>query len=214
MKTKLEVVSGFLGSGKTSFINAYLNTDVCLNKDILIILLERGITNIKSDLKHIKVMYIEESEKLKVLLLKEIKKKEYSKVIIEFNGTDNLRLIGDIFKDKELRKKINFYGSYFVGNSKNLKVYLKNLGEIIIPFIQSSKLIVLNNFSLLDINEQKDLIKYIEEINPNSPIILSKFLDTLDSEIKLSKYFKESIAIKRLKSLIYKEGGKLDDKMG
>ncbi|MBE6053295.1 MAG: hypothetical protein E7212_05175 [Clostridium sartagoforme] len=206
MKTKLEVVSGFLGSGKTSFINAYLNTDVCLNKDILIILLERGITNIKSDLKHIKVMYIEESEKLKVLLLKEIKKKEYSKVIIEFNGTDNLRLIGDIFKDKELRKKINFYGSYFVGNSKNLKVYLKNLGEIIIPFIQSSKLIVLNNFSLLDINEQKDLIKYIEEINPNSPIISSKFLDTLDSEIKLSKYFKESIAIKRLKSLIYKEG--------
>ena len=206
MKTKLEVVSGFLGSGKTSFINAYLNTEQCFNKDILIILLERGLTSIKSDFKNIKVIYIEESEKLKELLLKEIRGKEYSKIIIEFNGTDNLSIIGDVFKDKELRKKVNFYGSYFVGNSKNLKVYIKNLGEIIIPFIQSSKLMVLNNFSVLDINGQKDLIKYIEDINPNSPIIISRFLDTLDSEIKSSKYFKEGITIKKLKSLIYKEG--------
>lgn len=28
MKSKLEIITGFLGSGKTSFINSYLNTEI------------------------------------------------------------------------------------------------------------------------------------------------------------------------------------------
>lgn len=205
MKAKLEVVSGFLGSGKTSFINAYLNTEVCFEKEILIILLEKGIGSIRSDLKNVKVIYIEDIEKLKDQLLKEVIEKEYSKVIIEFNGTSSLNLIGKIFKDKLVRKKISFYGNYYIGDSKNLKIYLKNLGEIIIPFIQSSKLIILNNLSLLQMKEQKELIKSIEDINLTAPIILSQSLSTLDTEMKLSKYFREDTSIKKLKSLIYKK---------
>ncbi|MGV2644559.1 cobalamin biosynthesis protein, partial [Clostridium perfringens] len=42
MKCKLEVVSGFLGSGKTSFISSYLTTDICKDENILVILLEKG----------------------------------------------------------------------------------------------------------------------------------------------------------------------------
>ena len=205
MKAKLEVVSGFLGSGKTSFINAYLNTEVCFEKEILIILLEKGIGSIRSDLKNVKVIYLEDIEKLKDQLLKELIEKEYSKVIIEFNGTSSLNIIGEILCDKLVRKKINFYGSYYIGDSKNIKIYLKNLGEIIIPFIQSSKLIILNNLSLLKIKEQKELIKSIEDINLTAPIILSQSLSTLDTEMKLSKYFREDTSIKKLKSLIYKK---------
>lgn len=205
MKVKFEIVSGFLNSGKTSFINAYLNTESCLGKEILIILLEEGVKAIRRDLKNIKVIYLEDIDKLKELLLKEIIKKEYSRVIIEFNGTMNLSAISKVLQDIEIRKKFNFYGNYYIGDSKNLKVYLKNLGEIIIPFIQSSKLIILNNYSLLSLDNQKDLIKFIENINTTAPILISKSLDNLEEDIKLSKYFKEGTAIKKIKAMIYKK---------
>lgn len=205
MKVKFEIVSGFLNSGKTSFINAYLNTEICLERDILIILLEEGVKSIRRDFKNIKVIYLEDIDGLKDLLLKEIIKKEYSRVIIEFNGTMNLSVIGKVFQDIEIRKRFNFYGNYYIGDSRNLKVYLKNLGEIIIPFIQSSKLIILNNLSVLSLNKQKDLIKSIENINSTAPILISSSLDTLEEDIKLSKYFKEGTAIKKIKSMIYKK---------
>ena len=205
MKTKIEIVSGFLGSGKTSFINAYLNTEICLDKEILIILLEEGMKSIKSNIKNIKVMYLENIDTLKDLLLKEIDKKQYSKVIIEFNGTISLATIGKVFGDKEIRKKFDFYGNYYIGDSKNFKVYLKNLGEVILPFIQSSKLIILNNSSLLSSNQEKELIKIIEDINKTAPIILSKSLDILEEELKVSKYFKEGTSIRKIKSMIYKK---------
>ena len=205
MKVKFEIVSGFLNAGKTSIINAYLNTESCLGKEILIILLEEGVKAIRRDLKNIKVIYLEDIDKLKELLLKEIIKKEYSRVIIEFNGTMNLSAISKVLQDIEIRKKFNFYGNYYIGDSKNLKVYLKNLGEIIIPFIQSSKLIILNNYSLLSLDNQKDLIKFIENINTTAPILISKSLDNLEEDIKLSKYFKEGTAIKKIKAMIYKK---------
>ena len=202
MKVKLEIVSGFLGSGKSSFINAYLNTEVCLKKEILIILLENGVTPIRSGLENIKEIYIEDIDNLKKTLLKETIKKNYSKVIIEFNGTSNLGIIGEIFKDKEIRKNINFYGSYYIGDGKNLKIYLKNLGEVIIPFIQSSKLIILNNIVALSKKDQKELINYIENINITAPILVSKSLESLEEEMKESKYFKEGVSIEKIKSLL------------
>jgi G3E family GTPase len=213
MKAKLEIVSGFLGAGKTSFINSYLNTDLCIEKEILIILLEKGISDIRRDLGNIKIVYLEDINKLKEVLIKEIKDNKYSRVIIEFNGTLNLSIIGELFKDKEIRKKIRFYGSYYVGNSRNLGIYLKNLGEIIIPFIQSSKLIILNNLSLLDEIKQKELIKDMKEINTVAPIILFDDISNFDLDIRSSRYFKEEEIIKRVKALLAKRR-RLYDKMG
>jgi len=205
MKVKLEIVSGFLGAGKTSFINSYLNTDLCIEKETLIILLEKGISDIRRDLQNIKIIYLEEINKLKKILLKEINENKYSRVIIEFNGTLNLSIIGEIFKDKEIRKKISFYGSYYVGDSRNLDIYLKNLGEIIIPFIQSSKLIILNNLSLSDEIKQKELIKDIKDINTVAPIILFYDISNFDFDIRSSRYFKKEKIIKKFKALLVKK---------
>ena len=204
MKTKLEIVTGFLGSGKTSFINSYLDTDICLEENILIVLLEKGVQDIREDLKHIKVIYLESIENLKDILLKEAKNAEYSKIIVEFNGTTDLSLIGEVFKDKEVKKRIDFYGNYYIGDCKNLLVYLKNISEIIIPFIQSSKLIILNNLDNLESNKQKELLNNIENINQTAPILCVKSLITVE-DLKLSKYFRKSILLKKIKKLLYKK---------
>ena len=205
MKVKLEIVSGFLGAGKTSFIISYLNTDFCIRKEILIILLEKGISDIRRDFGNIKSVYLEDGSKLKEVLLKEIKNNKYSRVIIEFNGTLNLSIIGEIFKDKEIRKKFSFYGSYYVGDSRSLGIYLKNLGEIIIPFIQSSKLIILNNLSSLDELKQEELIKDVKDINITAPIIFFNDVSNFDLGIRSSRYFKEEELIKKVKAILVKK---------
>lgn len=202
MKVKLEIVSGFLESGKTSFINSYLISESCYKEDILVILLERGNCNIREDLSNIKVVYLEEVEKLKEVIIKELRNKIYYKIIIEFNGTSNLKLISNLLSCKELKRKMNFYGLYFVGNSVTLMSYIKNLGEILIPYIKSSKLIILNNISLLKEKEINNLITNIEDINPIAPIILSKRINLLENEIRESKYFKDNKVIKKIKNFL------------
>ena len=214
MRIKLEIVSGFLGAGKTSFINSYLETELCLEKEILVIVLEKGITNIKNSFVNIEIIYLEDSKDLKKTLIGKINEKKYHKVIVEFNGTDRLSLIGDLFKDKLIKKNFVFYGNYYIGDSRNLVIYLKNLGEIIIPFIQSSKLIILNNLGLLENDEKDKILKEIEIINQTSPIILSNSLSNLSFDLKKSKYFKENQILNRIKVLFSKSEVYLDDKMG
>lgn len=207
MRTKLEIVSGFLGAGKTSFINSYLETELCLEKEILVIVLEKGITNIKKSFVNIETIYLEDSKDLKKTLISKINEKKYHKVIVEFNGTEKLNLIGDLFKDKLIKKNFVFYGNYYIGDSSNLIIYLKNLGEIIIPFIQSSKLIVLNNLDLLKEDEKTKIIEEIEIVNQTSPIILSNSISNLSFDLKNSKYFKEEDILKKIKMLFDKQEG-------
>lgn len=204
MKTKLEVVTGFLGSGKTIFINKYINTEVCKDKNILIILLENGVTKIETKNRRVNTIYLEEASKLEDILEEKFEKNYYDKVIIEFNGTMNLKLIGDIFKNRKIRGKYIFYGSIFVGEGNSLNNYLMNLSEIIVPFIQSSKLILLNNMSLIN-NNNRSLISIIENININAPLIISNSINDLEKDLKASKYFKENKVSKKLKALIYKK---------
>lgn len=205
MKCKLEIVSGFLGSGKTSFINSYLTTEICSKEEILVVLLERGSTNIEKSLKNVKIVYLNNCNNLESILLDEIKYKKYNRIIIEFNGTYNLNIIADLIKDKRIKESISFYGNYYIGEASNLEVYLKNMGELIIPFIQSSKIIVLNNLNSIDKEKRESLIKIIESINLTAPIICSLSINNLEEDLKSSSYFKENILTRGIKTLLNKE---------
>ena len=204
MRAKLEIVTGFLGSGKSLFINEYIKTDLCKDKKILVILLEDGISKINKD-KNIKIKYLKTIDDLREYLINE--KEYFEKVIIEFNGTMDLKNLGEALNDKSIRKRYNFYGSIFVGDSSTLYYYLMNLGELIIPFIQDSKIIILNNMKL---NKSENLIDMIENINLNSPIVKSNYIENLEQDLKSNKYFKEDKIIKMIKSkreLIYGKMG-------
>lgn len=206
MKCKLEVVSGFLGSGKTSFINSYLKTEVCSKQEILVVLLERGSTNIEKGFRNVKIIYLNNCNNIESVLLDEIKYKNYNRIIIEFNGTYSLDVIANLIKNKKIKEKINFYGNYYIGESSNLEVYLKNMGELIIPFVQSSKIIVLNNLNSINEEKRKSLVNILESINLTAPIICSLSINNLEEDLKSSSYFKESILTRRIKTLLNKEG--------
>ena len=204
MRTKLEIVTGFLGSGKSIFINEYIKTDLCKNKKMLVILLEDGLSKIHEN-ENIKIKYLKTIEDLREYLISE--KEYFEKIIIEFNGTMDLKELGEALNEKSIRKKYNFYGSIFVGEGSTLYYYLMNLGELIIPFIQDSKIIILNNMKL---NKNENLTNMIESLNLNSPIVKSDYIGNLEENLKNNRYFKEDKIIKIIKSkreLIYGKMG-------
>ncbi|MGL5379695.1 GTP-binding protein [Clostridium sp.] len=193
MKSKLEIVTGFLGAGKTAFINSYLKTEGCNDEKILIIQLEEGNREIEGSLDLIKVIKLKEITEVKNLLKNNLSKESYDRVIIEFNGTLKLEDIRDLLVDNEVKKLVRFYGSYYIGEGENLKLYIVNMGEILIPFIQGSKLLIVNNFDILDNKKKEELRKLLEEVNLTSPIIYSKNIGVLERELRESKYFKRGL---------------------
>lgn len=190
MKSKLELITGFLGAGKTAFINSYLKTDVCENEKILIIQLEEGNRYVEANVDLVRVIKLKEVKEVKACIKESLSNEDYNRVIIEFNGTLKLEDIKGLLLDTEIKKMLSFYGSYFIGEGESLKLYISNMGEILIPFIQGSKLIIVNNFNILDNKKKVELKKLLETVNVTSPIIYSKNIGLLEDELKKSKYFK------------------------
>ena len=205
MKTKVELVTGFLESGKTTFINGYLKTDLCKNNKNLVVVFEKG--NKKIENLNFEVLYLKEIKELENII-KKLEKEKVKKIIIEYNGTESLEKISDFINSKKFKESFQFYGNYFICNSKNIENYIRNLGEIIVPFIQTSKLIILNNIENLQEEELKRNIKILKEINITAPIVLSKNLSNLEGDLQKSRFFKVSKVEKLLSKL--REGNKND----
>lgn len=207
MKTKIELVTGFLESGKTTFINEYLNTDICKDNKITVVAFEKGNKNIKNN--NGEILYLKEVLELEDVIENSMIKK-IDKIVIEYNGTESLEKINEIIDSKTFKKNCEFYGNYFVCNSKNIESYIKNLGELIIPFIQTSKLIVLNNTCEIEKEKLEKTIKILNEVNLTAPIVLSKDMNNLKEDLKNSRFFKENKVEKLLRKL--KEASK-DDRL-
>lgn len=198
MKIKVELVTGFLESGKTAFINGYLNTDLCKNNETLVVAFENG--NRKIENPDCKVLYLRKIKDLENIT-NIIAREKVKKIIIEYNGTESLEKISDFMNSKEFKNNFNFYGNYFICNSKNIENYIKNLGEIIIPFIQTSKIIILNNIEELEKAELEKTIKILKEVNITAPIVASKNLSSLQEDLEKNRFFKISKVEKLLNKL-------------
>ncbi|WP_300380986.1 GTP-binding protein [Clostridium sp.] len=198
MKSKVELVTGFLESGKTTFINGYLNTDICKYNKTIVITFEKGNREIENP--NCDVLYLKEIKDLENVI-KRTRRGKVRKIIIEYNGTESLDKINELINSKIFKSNFQFYGNYFICNSKNIENYIKNLSEIIIPFIQTSKLIILNNIEHLQEEELERNIKILKEINLTAPIVLSKNLNTLQEDLLKNRFFKISKIEKILNKL-------------
>lgn len=109
MKTKVDIVSGFLDSGKTTFINGMLENKELLGERIVIIQCESGETEIHCELIKDKKVFIKNLDKDKLItqeLIDTILDKYYpNRIIIEHNGMSKLEILVNIFEDRQIRKK-------------------------------------------------------------------------------------------------------------
>lgn len=174
MKIDIEIVTGFLGSGKTSFINSLLSESQVEGENVLIFQLERGISRIShsSDVNYpVKLVQIDEVSELNESMIYSIRKYNPNRIIIEYNGTANLKELIDILNKKVYRKCSKISTIFFVTNGKKIKQHVENVGNFIVPFIKSSNMIVVNNIE----NCNKDIleagVKRLKQLNPKAYIL-------------------------------------------
>ncbi|MDR3597666.1 permease [Clostridium sp.] len=178
MNIKVEIVLGFLGSGKTNFINSMLKSDELQNETIVIIQNEFGKCEIRSDFnnskRNNKIIAIKNdgNDNITANYIKQIIC-EYSpdRIFIEVNGMENSNAIINIFNDKNIKKLCGIDDIITVIDVKNFSILFRNMKGMLVPHIFNSNTIVLNNVSKLNKKEFRNIQKEIRNINETAHLL-------------------------------------------
>jgi len=187
--TKIDIVSGFLGAGKTTFIKRVL--EIVKNEKTVLIENEFGEVGIDGGFLEDSGIEIKEMNSGCICCslvgdftssLKEILEKyEPQRVIIEPSGVGKL---SDVMKAVELvesKLKIEPGKSVTVVDASKCKMYAKNFGEFFNNQIQYADIIVLSRTDIADEKKQAKAVEIVREINPTAKIITTP-LKQLDNE--------------------------------
>lgn len=173
-KSDVEIITGFLGSGKTTFINSFL--DVTLDeRETLIIQFENGKEGINEKLKNRSNLIIKKFNSMEELDSERFKRliKFYKpiRIIIESNGIGNINILLQFIEQKELKPYLRRGGISTILDCVTLNMFLKNLSSIVLPNIYAADLIVLNNTSKVSDDTLEEHINKLEELNLHAHIV-------------------------------------------
>lgn len=171
MKTKIEIILGFLESGKTNFINSMIKNCDLQNETIVVIQDEFGQSKIKNE-------FINSNENMNIINIEntsneEINEKYINKILeiysphrifIEVNGMKNSNSIINMFNNKNLRKLCRIDDIVTLVDTKKFFIYFRNMKSMLSTQIYNSKTIILNNINNIN---KKRLLKYSESNKKN-----------------------------------------------
>jgi len=199
MKIHIEIVTGFLGAGKTSFINSLLSETQVEGEKVLIFQLEDGVKKLEqiSNVSYsVKIKEIDEVKALKEKMIFSINEYNPNRIIIEYNGTSNLKELFDILDEKIYKECCKVTTVFFVADGKSLNEYIDNIGGFIIPFIQSANMIIVNNLEYINKKVMEEEFEKVRNINPKAYVLKVNNKYVLKSALRESKvldngYFKK-----------------------
>lgn len=199
MKIHIEIVTGFLGAGKTSFINSLLSESQVEGEKVLIFQMEQGEKEIVQSFNtnnYLNVKKIDDIKSLKDQMIYSIREYSPNRIIIEYNGTSNLGELFDMLNEKIYRECCKVTTIFFVADGRNLSKYIDNVGGFIIPFIQFSNMIIVNNIDYCNKKFLEEGFKKVRDINPRAYILKVNNKYILKSALRESKvldngYFKK-----------------------
>ena len=201
--TKIDVVSGFLGAGKTTFIKRLVENGKDKGRTIII---ENEFGEIGIDGGFLKNSGIEIKEMnsgciccslagdFEASLRELLKDYAPNRVIIEPSGvgklSDVLKAVSDVEKDLEVESN----SAVTVVDVKKCKMYMKNFGEFFNNQIQFANTIILSRTDLADNKKIEEAVALIKEVNPEA-IIVTTPLDKLSDE-KIEELLSKPIDLK------------------
>lgn len=169
MDIAVYLFTGFLESGKTTFLNETLNDKrFCDGERTLVLLCEEGETEVElSGLteKNIFVEVIEDAEDINIPKLEALQKKyKPKKIIIEYNGMWELPdLYGSMPSDWVLYQEITF------SDSRSFLTYNTNMRSLVVDKLQNCELAVFNRCNA---DTDKEMIhKIVRGLNRQCNII-------------------------------------------
>ena len=210
-KTKVDIISGFLGAGKTTFIKKLLAEALSGEK---VVLIENEFGEIGIDGGFLKDSGIEVREMNSGCIccslvgdfassLKEILTKYTpDRVIIEPSGVGKLSDVMRAVADVEEELPVAGNSAVTLVDVKKAKLYIKNFGEFFNNQVQYAKTIVLSRTDVADQKKIDVAIQLIREINKDATIITTpladlsgeKLLEILEHPIDLKAELFEELA--------------------
>lgn len=201
--TKIDVISGFLGAGKTTFIKRLVEGNKDKGKTIII---ENEFGEIGIDGGFLKNSGIEIKEMnsgciccslagdFEASLRELLEKYSPNRVIIEPSGvgklSDVLKAVSDVEKDLPVESN----SAVTVVDVKKCKMYMKNFGEFFNNQIQFANTIILSRTDLADNKKIEEAVALIKGVNPEATIVTTP-LDKLSDE-KIEEMLSKPIDLK------------------
>lgn len=188
--TKVDIISGFLGAGKTTLISKLLKE--ALNKE-QVVLIENEFGEIGIDGGFLKDSGIEIREMNSGCIccslvgdfgasLKEVVDKYHpDRIIIEPSGVGKLSDVIKAVKDLHIENEIQLNSASTVADASKCKVYMKNFGEFFNNQIEHAGTIILSRTQNVSEDKLKKAIELIREKNPKAHVITTPW-DDISSE--------------------------------
>ena len=190
--TKVDIISGFLGAGKTTLISKLLKEVL---KDEQVVLIENEFGEIGIDGGFLKDSGVEIREMNSGCIccslvgdfgtsLKEVVDKYHpDRIIIEPSGVGKLSDVIKAVKDLHIENEIKLNSASTVADASKVKVYMKNFGEFFNNQIEHAGTIILSRTQTINEEKLNKAIEMIRSLNQNAHIITTAWDDLEGAQI-------------------------------
>ena len=178
--TKVDIISGFLGAGKTTFIKQLINQVYAGDK---LVLIENEFGEIGIDGGFLKDAGVEITEMnsgcicctlvgdFSRALQKVLDEYQPDRVIIEPSGVGKLSDIVKAIEDVKEVADIEISGKIAVVDGKKAKLYLKNFGEFFEDQVKHASTIVISRTQMMTDEKVEECVRMLREENAEATII-------------------------------------------
>lgn len=170
LETRIYLFTGFLESGKTTFINdTIINTDFCDYETSVLIVTEEGeVEYNEAAIKehNCEIVYVENEEDFTADFFKDLKEKYHPiQVLVEFNGMWNV----DQFVESSFPENWDVVQILTTINASTFQLYVNNMRALLFQHCAKSDLVIFNRIE--DGMKKSTLRNNIKAMNPVCQII-------------------------------------------
>ncbi len=187
---RIDVISGFLGAGKTTFIKRLLDTSL-KNEKVVLIENEYGEVSVDTDLLKDSSIKIKELSQgciccslvgdFSKSLNEVISKYNPDRVLIEPSGVGKLSDIVKAIKSANLGDSIN--SLVCLVDAKKAKMYDKNFGEFFVDQIESAHTVILSRTDICKEETIESALEIVRKHNKNCVVITTPINNLSDDEL-------------------------------
>ncbi len=187
---KIDIVSGFLGAGKTTFIKRLLDSKL-KNEKVVLIENEYGEISVDSDLLSDSQIEIKELSQgciccslagdFSKSLNEVIQKYNPDRILIEPSGVGKLTDVIIAVKDAGLGDAIN--SLVCMVDAKKAKMYDKNFGEFFVDQIKSAHTVILSRTDIAKEDTIANAVEIVRKHNEKAVLVTTPIKDLADEDL-------------------------------
>ncbi len=187
---KIDIISGFLGAGKTTFIKRLLESNM-KNERVVLIENEFGEVSVDSDLladSHIDIKELSQGciccslfGDFSKSLNEVVEKYQPDRILIEPSGVGKLSDIIKAVDDAKLAANLN--ALVCLVDVKKAKMYTKNFGEFFLDQIKAAHTIILSRTDVASEEKKEEALEIIREFNTDAVLVTTPIFELSDEEL-------------------------------